>query len=420
MNEPAQSDRPSGLNLWQGVALFFAACAVVVARRPDGVFHPQFYAEDGSAWFADAYNLGWWPALLRPYTGYFLTAPRLAGALAQLVPFIHAPLLLNLVDVCILALPVSLLLSSRSAAWGSLRFRLLLAALYLAIPNCGEISFGITESGWHLAFVSFLLLVASVPRTLAGRALDLALLLIAGLSGPFCIFLLPIALIVAFTRKDKRRWAPAAVVGFCCVIQLFSLLVLDQNGRPHHPIGASLDLFARIVGGRVVFSALVGINRLPATPGSGFLLLFVCFAVLGVAIVGACLLESTSEMRLFLLFSSLVFAASLVSITPPPPPQLSTWQVLVEAGGARYWFFPTLAFVWALAACTRSRMRLVKTSSVLLLVLTIVGIVRDWRIPAFKDLHFAEQVERFEQASPGTTVVIPENPEGWTLSLIKR
>jgi hypothetical protein len=120
------------------------------------------------------------------------------------------------------------------------------------------------------------------------------------------------------------------------------------------------------------------------------------------------------------LFSSLVFAASLVSITPPPPPQLSTWQVLVEAGGARYWFFPTLAFVWALAACTRSRMRLVKTSSVLLLVLTIVGIVRDWRIPAFKDLHFAEQVERFEQASPGTTVVIPENPEGWTLSLIKR
>ena len=40
------------------VAVFLFACAVVIARRPDAVFHAQFFAEDGRIWFADAYNLG--------------------------------------------------------------------------------------------------------------------------------------------------------------------------------------------------------------------------------------------------------------------------------------------------------------------------------------------------------------------------
>jgi hypothetical protein len=420
MSVPTQPAPPTSLRPWQHAALFAASCAVLAARRPDGILHPQFYAEDGRAWFADAWNLGWWHALARPWYGVFQTFPRLGAALALLVPLTLAPLIFNLIAIAAQALPVSVMLSSRSAAWGSLRFRFLMAALYLALPNCGELSFGITESQWHLALAAFLLLVASVPCKVAGRALDLALLLVSGLSGPFCIFLFPIAAFVALSRRDKRRWLPAAVLGLCCVIQCFSLLMLDRNGRPHQDTGASLDLFARIVGGRVVLSTLLGINRLPTAPGTGLFLVLLCLTGLGIALLAACFIEATAEMRLFLVFSSLIFAASLLSITPPPPPQTPVWRVLVEAGGARYWFFPTLAFAWALLASTRSRLRLLKGASVSLLVLMTVGILRDWHIPSFKNMHFAEQVERFKQAPIGTTVTIPENPEGWTLSLIKR
>jgi hypothetical protein len=409
----------AGLRPWQQAALFLAAFALVAARHPDRLFHAQFFAEDGQVWYAGAYNLGWRPALLRPWTGYFFTLPRLAAGLAQFVPLLRAPLLFNVIAIGFQALPVSVLLTARSAAWGSIRFRLLMAALYLALPNSLELSFGVMESQWHLALTAFLLLVASFPRTIAGRILDLALVLLCGLSGPFCLFLFPIAAFTAFRRKDKRRWLPAAVIGLCCVFQSFSLLVLDRNGRPHHPIGATFDLFVRIVGGRVVLSDLLGYTQLPTAPGLGIFLLLMCLTILWIALLTYCLIEANFEMRLFVIFSSLIFAASLVNISTDQPAQIPIWRILVELAAVRYWFYPTLAFAWALAACTQSRLRWLKALSVSLLVFSSFGMLHDWRQPAFNDMHFAEQVERFQKAPVGSTVTIPENPDGWTISLVK-
>src|ERR1039457_6186574 len=102
-----RSAQQPGIRPWQHGAISLFACAILAARRPDAIFHSQFYAEDGHVWFADAYNLGWWPALFRTWTGYFLTLPRLAAALALLVPLLRAPLLLNIVAICIQALPAS-------------------------------------------------------------------------------------------------------------------------------------------------------------------------------------------------------------------------------------------------------------------------------------------------------------------------
>jgi hypothetical protein len=47
------------------------------------------------------------------------------------------------------------------------------------------------------------------------------------------------------------------------------------------------------------------------------------------------------------------------------------------------------------------------------------GVVRDWRQPALKDLQFAEFAERFETAPTGTVMVIPLNPQGWNMRLVK-
>ena len=123
----ARQEPPIELRFWQHGVIFLLACALVVSRRPDLVFHPQLYAEDGHVWFADAYNLGWWPALFRTWGGYFQTLPRLGASLALLVPLFRVPLLLNLIAIASQVLPVNLLLSPRSSAWGSMRFRALLA-----------------------------------------------------------------------------------------------------------------------------------------------------------------------------------------------------------------------------------------------------------------------------------------------------
>ena len=154
------------------VAIYLFACAVVIARRPDAILHAQFFAEDGRVWFADAYNFGWWAALFRPQVGYFQTLPRLGAALALLVPFSLAPLVLNVIAVAIQALPVPVLLSSRSAPWGPFGFRALLAALYLFLPNTRDLSSVVTNSQWILALVALILLVALPPRSWIGRVFD--------------------------------------------------------------------------------------------------------------------------------------------------------------------------------------------------------------------------------------------------------
>jgi hypothetical protein len=48
------------------------------------------------------------------------------------------------------------------------------------------------------------------------------------------------------------------------------------------------------------------------------------------------------------------------------------------------------------------------------------GIIRDFRYPAYKDLHFAQDVKRFGAVPPGTAFVFPQNPQGWNVTLIKR
>ena len=398
-------------------ALFLLACVLVASRRPDAIFNPQFWAEDGHVWFADAYNLGWFAALFRAQDGYYQTLPRLAAALALLVPLSLAPLVLNLVAIAVQALPVPLLLSTRSSAWGNLRFRALLACLYVALPNCREMGACVTNSQWIMTLCAFLVLVASPPENTTSKLLDISILLLCGLTGPFCIFLFPIAVFQAWKRRDQWTFIRAGILTALCLVQAWGLLVVDRHVRPHFALGASPGLFTRILAGHVYFAALLGHNALAATPLS--LLYFLAVAIAGTAIVAICFAKSTIEMRLFLILSAMLFAASLLTPSVYPPPGVTVWEKMAGVGAIRYWFFPTLAFAWSLLWCLHSPTLPLKIVSACLLAVMCFGIVRDWEHPAYHNLHFADQVRRFEAAPVGTRVTFPVNPRGWTMQLLR-
>jgi len=99
------------------------------------------------------------------------------------------------------------------------------------------------------------------------------------------------------------------------------------------------------------------------------------------------------------------------------------WSVLTvpEAGG-RYFFFPNLvlvvALVWTAVQRWASLARI--AASGLLAVLLLVGVRLDWRYDPFPDLQFADHAARFESAPVGARITIPVNPEGWTMTLVKR
>jgi hypothetical protein len=407
------------LTWWQHGAIFLASFALLVTHRPDAILNAQFYAEDGRVFFQDAYNLGWVTALVHPYGGYFHAVPRLSAALALLVPLSFAPLVLNLIALAFEVLPVNLLFSARSAAWGGFRPRVLMAALYLGLPNCAEMFGNITNAQCSLALIAFLVLVAAPPESTGRRLADGVFLAVFGLSGPYCIFLLPIAAFLAWRRKDAWRWTQLAILSATAIIEGLGLLVLDPQGRHHYMLGASWHGFTRILSGQIYLGALLGQNSLSTSGGTMTLIALTCVAIGATAVVAACFMRASIEMRCLIAFAAIVFAASLLSPMIITAPRQTLWEALAQAGEEHYWFFPILAFAWSLAQCTQMGRPKLKFAGVYLLCLMCVGIIHDWRHPAFVDEHFAEQARRFEALPPGTAAILDENPGGWHVYLTK-
>jgi hypothetical protein len=407
-------------NWWVHGGVFILACLMVIARRPGSILHAQFYAEDGRVFFQEAYNYGWWSALLRPYGGYFHAVPRLGAALALLAPLSFAPLVLNVIAVAGQALPVNLLVSGRSAEWGNLRYRSILAVIYLALPNLSELGTNITNVQCFLALSAFLLLTASKPRTVIGQAFDLLFLLLLGLSGPYCILLLPLAIFRSWKHQECWRRVQVAVLAATAIIEAWGLLILDSSGRPHFALGPSFVWLIRILGGQVYLGVLIGTNIFASIQGWGMFLFLGIVTICCTGLVAICAAKAPENMKLFLLFSLLVLAASLISPMLPQRPGLSLWELMAAAWGSHYWFFPNLAFAWTLLWCMDFRSAIVKIAAGNLLFFMIIAIVRDWHQPALKDMHFPDYVRQFEAAPQGKEVHIPINPENWSMWLIKR
>jgi hypothetical protein len=419
-------EQPAGPGLRKHIEFFLISFAVLFVRRPDGIFRAQYWAEDGHVWIADAYNLGRWHAFFHTWSSCYQTLPRLTAALALFAPLALTPLLLNIMAFAIQALPVNILLSSRSSAWGTLNFRAVMAGIYLVLPNTAELSLGISESSWHLAFCAFLLLVAARPKRIAGWLFDIVVLVLCGLTGPFCIFLLPIAFYLARKENDRRRWSITGDLFVFSLIQAWAMFNIRSSADPldfRHAglsmLGASPALFTRILASQIYLGTLIGGNGLGLSADTPHLIFFACVAVAGTAMVAFCFARAPLPMKLFLVFSALPFAAALVSSIGHAPPGVGLWSLLVAAGGISYWFFPTLAFAWTIVWCFQRRNLALKVISSILLFLMCIGIVRDWRQPELKYLGFANYAKQFAAAPPGTTIVIPENPDGWTVQLTK-
>jgi hypothetical protein len=112
-----------------------------------------------------------------------------------------------------------------------------------------------------------------------------------------------------------------------------------------------------------------------------------------------------------------VLSRAALCCLPPSPsayPQagVSVWQLIAGAGGIRYWFFPSFAFVWSLPWCYRSLRKGSQIFAAFFLVALCFGVARDWRLPAFQHHHFTEAAKQFASAPTGTAVTFQLNPAG--------
>jgi hypothetical protein len=375
----------------------------------------QFYAEDGKFWYAQAYNLGWLHSLAIPLGGYLNTLPRLVAGITLLFPLQHAPLIMNLAGMLIQTMPAMVLLSPRSRNWGPLYMRILMAAIYVAVPGAFEVHVVLTNAQWHLALAELLIAFSNAPRSVAGRVFDSLIFAVGSISGPFPVLIVPLALIFWWKRRQAWTLVLTAILGVGAVVQAFYVIFI---GRPKvGDLGATPMLLVRMVGGNIFLDAICG-RRFFAFHLQPWLLLLA--ATLGVAFVLSAVARAGLEFRLSTVFA---WALMLNAIRAPFMSEggLPLWQQLVRDPGGRYWYYPILSFLWLAAWCVSRRpSRALVAAGYCILLPMLAGVFLDWRYQPFADHHFDAYVQKLAAAQPGEHVVIPIYPDPYTMELIKK
>ena len=397
------------------------AGAVLFVRDPAHLLQAQFWAEDGWFWYPDAYHHGA-ASLLTPVVGYFQTISRLIGLLAQSVPLRSAPTVFAACALLIQAAPAAFLVSHRmDRAWPDRRSRILLALLYAALPNASEVFDNVTNAQWHLAVLAFLVLASSPPNGRVGAVLDGSVLLVSGLSGPFCILLAPMALHRWWRERNGATSARAAVVLLTAAVQAGSLLA-GVHTRSGSELGATPALLARIVVQQVIGGPLLGQGGMPilldwtgwADDRAPF-----AAAAAGLILVAVAVRRGSSLLLYGLTFGVALLTAALAR--PQVEATLPQWPLIAMPGvGGRYFYIPMLVWLGVLftvAARPGGWLRLIAR---LLLLGSLIGLWQDFDMPARPDTGFRAAAKRFERLPPGAAMSIVVLPLGFpTMDLVK-
>jgi hypothetical protein len=407
-----------GLVLQVFVALLIIA--LIVARRPSAIFLPQFWAEDG-AWFSHAYTFGA-QTLTWPHAGYLQSISRLAALLQAQLPLSWGPLCFAMLSVGIQALPPIFLLSGRfDPVLPSRPVRLLLALFWVAVPNASEIHVNLTDAMWHMSLLSFLIVASPPPRRRWASVAELTGLVLSGLSGPFCLFLTPLAWWRAWREPNSAIRARAWVLTATVCVQAAFLVPSVFEVRPKVTLGATFPLLCRIIIAQIGLGGMAGTEFSRDLMASPLLQPDWVMLAFGAAmtVCGALAFYVGSELtRLFLVFAALMLGSSLatplVSFTEPQ------WPFLASAVGGRYFTVPILAWFVTCLVIAASGPRLLRVPFVAMIAAFAVGAAHDFRYPAQTDYGFHAEALAFERSEPGKQMKFLIPPVGWSFSLIRR
>lgn len=399
---------------WIGVALVLL---ILFARKPDAFVHPQFWAEDGSLFFTQQIEHGA-RAHLIPYAGTFNEVPRIVASLGALLPHRHVPAFYNAAAVFILLGLVLKLYSPRLEFPGNrpggracpLPFAL---AVALVPHPGGEVFACLANVQWVLALLLLVCALQKSPATGAQAAGDAALVLCAGLTGPFIVFALPLfgwRLWRSFRSGLRGSRLDLPVFGVAlgtAAVQLWALLHSSIAAPPAIP--AAPGVWVRLIGHRLFGTLFLG-------PLITYRLSPILLAIAGLLVLGGILWalrrspEAFEKAGLSLLFAAAVAAGAFAKHAAAPG-LLVPW-----ANASRYFFIPAVVVAWCLLlvlATARGVPRLLASAA--LAALLTASVLSRFQTPPLRDLRWEKQAERI--GGPEPVVSIPIHPPGWRVHI---
>ena len=404
------------------IAAALIAGGIVISRRPDAFTNAQFYAEDGTRWFADAYNVGAWQTVLTSYEGYFQVLSRLAAIVEAPFGVSPAPLIFNVIGLLIQIAPVVVFMSRRfEPVVPSFGVRAVVSAIYLLMPST-ELNVTITNAQFHLALLALLVVLAPPSRNWLWRAFDITTVALTGITGPFVYVLVPLCVLWFVMRR--RQWT--IVVGGVLALGLGAqLYAATLSQRTQFGLGANLHVLAQLLSDRVLLAGLfseeghthVFVNGLPHASVIAGVVILVALPV-GIAVM----LRAPLELRAFCLAAAALLAAGLAA--PLVSANGSQWEIMLAGrAGERYFFLAQVAWVLSLMwVASRLRHQLGRVAGYLAIAACFVsGLVAAWSYPPFVDYHWPQEAAAIDRAAAGTREIVPIPPgPPWTVEVVAK
>lgn len=383
--------------------------AILLLRSPESLLYPQFWAEDGTVFFQDAFNDGFWSTILQPVSGYLHTFPRLVAGLSLLFPMERAPLVFNLAAFATQLLPALYLLSPRLARHlPSFSARAAAALLYTAIPASYETHVNLTNSHWYLALTAVCILMADPAADRRIRTAEVFLAALFSLTGPFSVLFLPLVAarlpgIAGGARALRSRLVPVVIAaGGLVQLGCAAASARISAAAPSGPL--SLQELATVVSMHAFFNAIFGINGFSRfhhlLPPAAYLL---GLCALGFFLVVAVRDRVTPLLTLFYL-AALSIALSLAF----PLNDLRLW--LHPRAGPRYFLFACLFVQFSVLHLAFAARSFKSVGYVLLAAAVTLGIPADFFHPGQPDGHWAGNTAAFQSLPAGSDFYVPVLP----------
>jgi hypothetical protein len=371
------------------ISVLLGACGILYLRMPLAFVRPQFWAEDGMLFLDN--RLHGIAALKLPAAGYLFTIPRLVAFVAGAFPIWLAPWIYNYAALAAALLLVGLVTSPRS----DMPYKPLLAAAIVVVPAGFEVLMNLVNSQWLYPIGVAVMLHMRAPETRLGAFAEYVFLALVGVTGPFSIFLCPIALALYFAKRERRLMIFSVILAICAVVQM--TYIARSGGVPD-------------VASPALYSPTLWITA----PALGFTKTFAPVNELFKGYVGVFLIVICIPLALWMAFRStyrkqyLTLAAFALLVVYSgmfkSRGDLGTLQ-----GNPRYLYAGSVFLVWFLccvAAESRQAIR-VFVLSVVVIALTNSAYKQLGVEQASIDFHWPDYAQRISQGGP---VIVPINP----------
>ena len=385
-----------------GPGLVALATAVAVAlylwRSGESATHPQFVAEDGRVFFTEAKLMGL-GAIVTPYSGYLHLLPRLAALAASAFPSRLAP------DLFLVFATLVVGWASATVASAGQRHAWALAPLAFLVPTDGEVFGTLTNVQWVTGPALALVVATATPLGRLARSNQLAFAALASLTGPFSIFVAPLALWrLRDDRTDRFARLLCGLVLAGAAVQLAHIAVEPKPAAApdaEAPLHFALTLLDRWIGQ----AAHAGMTLRPAHARD------VAALVVAAAVAAAALPRLAAKLYLFAGLELLATFSRFMG---------DNRYFDMPFAAERYFYGPRLVVLWTLALCLL-RLRPSSVAGLVGLVLMLAA-VDPWIKAPYPSIPWASAGDEIDRGSAVRIVTNPspaddETPDAWTVTL---